>query len=103
VLYELGLLGAVLFLVLAVVAVRTALRVGLAWPRHGPDEPAAYVPAAWAASVAGALCGVALFGGIPLIGIFWLTLGVVALAPTLVPPQPAAAPPARRREPAPVG
>jgi O-Antigen ligase len=89
VLYELGLVGAVLFLLLGAIAVRTAFRVGRAWPAGAPDEDLAYVPAGWIASLAGALAGAALFGGIPLAGIFWLTLGVVALAPSLVPPRAA--------------
>jgi hypothetical protein len=89
VLYELGLVGAVLFLLMGVIAVRTAFRVGRRWPRGAPDEDLAYVPAGWIASLAGALAGAALFGGIPLLGIFWLTLGVVALAPSLVPPRAA--------------
>jgi hypothetical protein len=87
VLYELGLVGAVLFLVLAALTVRTAARIGLAWPRDGADEAAAYVPAGWVAALAGALAGAALFGGIPLTAMFWLTLGVVALVPSLVPPR----------------
>lgn len=90
VLYELGLVGAALFLLLGAITVRTAFRTGLAWPRGGPDEDLAYVPAAWTASLAAALAGAALFGGIPLLGIFWLTLGVVAVAPSLVPPRAAA-------------
>jgi O-antigen ligase len=103
VLYELGIVGALLFLALAVVVVRTALRIGLAWPRQGPDEAVAYVPAAWTASLAGALSGAALFGGIPLMSIFWLTLGVVALTPSLMPPPAAVTAPRPRREPAAVG
>lgn len=101
VLFELGIVGALLFLATAAVAVRTAARVGLAWPRGGPDEAAAYLPAAWTASLAGALAGAALFGGIALAGIFWLTLGVVALAPSLVPPRAPATPPPRAPEPVP--
>ena len=102
-LFELGLVGAVLFLLLAGVSVRAALAVGRRWPRGDPDEPAAYLPAAWLAALAGGLAGAALFGGIPLAAIFWLTLGLAALAPSLVPP-PLVAPAARepRRVPAPV-
>ena len=96
VLYELGLVGALLFLALAVIAARTAARVGVRWPHDAADEELAYVPAAWVASLAGALAGAALFGGIPLAAIFWLTLGVAALAPSLVPPSRV---PARRIEP----
>jgi hypothetical protein len=100
VLFELGLVGAALFLVLAVTVVRTAAAVGRRWPHEGPDEELAYVPAAWTASIAGALAGAALFGGIPLTGLFWLTLGVVALTPSLVPPARIEPPAPVRREPA---
>lgn len=86
VLYELGVVGALLFLVLAFVTVRTAARVARAWPRGDPDEVAAYLPAAWVAALAGGLTGAALFGGIPLAAIFWITIGVTALAPSLAPP-----------------
>jgi O-antigen ligase len=86
VLYELGIVGAVLFLLLAFVAVRTAVRVAGAWPRGDPDEAAAYLPAAWLAALAGGMAGAALFGGIPFAAIFWITIGVTALAPSLVPP-----------------
>ena len=86
VLYELGIVGAILFLALAVVAVRTAIRVGRAWPSPRTDEGLAYLPLAWTASLAGALAGAALFGGIPMTAIFWFTLGVVALVPSLLPP-----------------
>ncbi|MEX0673990.1 MAG: O-antigen ligase family protein [Gaiellaceae bacterium] len=86
VLFELGLVGALLFLGLAVVAARAAVRVGRAWPRGGPDEPLAYLPAAWLAAIAAMLAGAALYGGLPLMALFWLTLGVVALAPSLMPP-----------------
>ena len=86
VLYELGIVGAALFLALAVVTVRTAIRVGRKWPRPRTDEALAYLPLAWTASLAGALAGAALFGGIPMTAIFWFTLGVAALAPSLLPP-----------------
>jgi hypothetical protein len=86
VLYELGIVGALLFLILAFVTVRTAVRVARAWPRGDPDEPAAYMPAAWLGALAGGLAGAALFGGIPLAAIFWITIGVTALAPSLSPP-----------------
>lgn len=88
VLYELGIVGAALFLALAVVTVRTAIRVGRKWPRPRTDEALAYLPLAWTASLAGALAGAALFGGIPMTAIFWFTLGVAALAPSLLPPPP---------------
>jgi len=86
VLYELGIVGAALFLALGVVTVRTAVRVSRDWPPGDRDEALAYLPVAWVASLAGALAGAALFGGIPLTAIFWFTLGVTAVAPTLVPP-----------------
>jgi hypothetical protein len=85
VLYELGLVGAALFLALGVLAVRAARRVGRRWPRGGPDEELAFVPLAWVGALAGALAGAALFGGNPLTALFWLVLGVVALAPSLLP------------------
>jgi hypothetical protein len=88
VLYELGIVGALLFLVLAAVTVRTGARVVRSWPRDDPDEPAAYLPAAWIAALAGGLTGAALFGGIPLAAIFWITIGVTALTPSLAPPPP---------------
>ena len=88
VLYELGIVGALLFLVFAFVSVRTAVRVAGAWPRGDPDEPAAYLPAAWIAALAGGLSGAALFGGIPLAAIFWITIGMTAVAPSLAPPRP---------------
>ena len=85
VLYELGIVGALLFLVLAFLTVRTAVRVARAWPRGDPDETAAYLPAAWVAALAGGLSGAALFGGIPLAAIFWTTIGVTAVALSLAP------------------
>jgi hypothetical protein len=92
VLYELGIVGALLFLVLAFVTVRTAARVARGWPRGDPDELAAYLPAAWLGALGGGLAGAALFGGIPLAAIFWITIGVTALSPSLAPPasRPAA-------------
>ncbi len=77
VLYELGLVGAAVLLVLLVLAVRRALETAIHWPR-GPTGEWAYIPAAWLASLIGALAGAALFGGTPIATIFWLTLGVVA-------------------------
>ena len=91
ILFSLGIVGALLFLTLALVTARAAAVVGRLWPVGDPDEPLAYLPAAWMCALAGGLAGAALFGGIPLAAIFWLTLGVVALAPSLVPPpQPGA-------------
>lgn len=75
-LFQLGLLGAAVFLLLAVLA---ALRAARAAGRRLAD--AAYMPLAWLASLAGVLAGAALFGGSPLAAIFWLTLGVVAAEP----------------------
>jgi hypothetical protein len=85
VLYELGLVGALLFLALGVITVRSTLQVARAWPRGHPDEPAAYVPVAWTAALACALVGAALFGGSALPAAFWLTLGIAAAAPSLLP------------------
>jgi O-antigen ligase len=76
VLYELGVVGAVVFLILAVAAVA---RASGTIRRRQPDW--AYVPAAWLASLGGALAGAALFGGSPLTAVFWLTLGIVAAEP----------------------
>ena len=83
VLYELGVVGIVLLLVLAVLIARTAWRTGRAWPRAREDLPA-YLPAAWTASLIGVLAGAALFGGTPIAAIFWLTIGVVAASAALV-------------------
>ena len=88
VLYELGIVGALLFLVLAFVVVRAAARVARTWPRGDPDELAAYLPGAWVGALAGGLAGAALFGGVPLAAIFWLTIGMAALAPSLAPRAP---------------
>jgi hypothetical protein len=91
VLYELGLVGAALFLALAVVTVRGVIGFARAWPPGRTDAGLAYLPLAWVASLAGALAGAALFGGIPITAIFWFTLGVAALAPSLMPPPQARA------------
>ena len=64
---------------------RSTIQVARAWPRGDPDEPAAYVPLAWAAAVACALIGAALFGGSALTAVFWLVIGLAAAAPSLVP------------------
>ena len=77
VLFELGLVGAALFLVLATVAVRQGLVVA----RLRPGERA-YLSAVWLAALAGALAGAALFGGSPLTAMLWLTLGLVAVEST---------------------
>ena len=83
VLFQLGLVGAAFFLVLAGLAVR---RAAVAGRRPRPGErwaEQAYVPVAWLGAVGGAIAGTALFGGSPLAALFWLTLGVVAAAPAL--------------------
>lgn len=88
VLFELGVVGAALFLVLGALTLRSALSVARGWPRGDPDEPLAVIPLAWTLILIAALAGAALFGGIPLNAIFWLTLGVAALAPSLMPARP---------------
>jgi hypothetical protein len=85
VLYELGVLGALLFLALGVITLRSTMAVARLWPRGDPDEPAAFVPAAWTAALACSLLGAALFGGSALTAVFWLVLGLAAAAPSLVP------------------
>ncbi|HWG55309.1 MAG TPA: O-antigen ligase family protein, partial [Gaiellaceae bacterium] len=85
VLYELGVVGGVLFLALGVITIRSTLRVAGTWPRRDQDEAAAYVPLAWTAALACALIGAALFGGSALPAAFWLVLGLAAAAPSLVP------------------
>jgi O-antigen ligase len=76
VLYELGLVGAAaLAALLATLAARAVAAVRRA------RSPAAFVPAVWLASAAGALAGEGLFGGTPLAAVFWLTAGVVAVVP----------------------
>ncbi len=82
VLFELGLVGVALLLALGVIATRLAVRVGRRWPPEGAEH--ASLPAAWLAGLVGALAGAALFGGSPLAALFWLTLGVVAAAPSLL-------------------
>jgi hypothetical protein len=97
VLYELGIVGGLLFLALGVLTARTAWGVGKRWPQDGADEIIAPLPLGWTGALAGAIAGAALFGGIPIMAIFWLTIGLVALAPSLIPPEPVAEP---RAEPA---
>jgi O-antigen ligase len=74
ILFELGLVGAALFLVLAGLAVRRS--AAAARRREGER---AYLPAAWLGALAGALAGAALFGGSPLTAMLWLTIGLVAV------------------------
>jgi O-antigen ligase len=74
VLFELGLVGAAVFLVLVGIAV---WRAAVAARRRTGER--AYLSAAWLAALAGALAGAALFGGSPLTAMLWLTLGLVAV------------------------
>lgn len=73
VLYELGLIGAVLLLAVFVAAGRSALGASLRAARGSALD---YLPALWLAALIGALAGEGLFGGIPLTALLWLTLGV---------------------------
>lgn len=74
ILFELGLVGGLVFLALAGIAAR---RAALAARRRKGERT--YLSAAWLAALAGALAGAALFGGAPLTAMLWLTLGVVAV------------------------
>ena len=78
VLYELGIAGAIVFLLLLAAAVRASVSSGLHRPRDDLDPLLAYVPAAWTASLIGALAGIGLFGGATISTLFWLTLGSAA-------------------------
>jgi hypothetical protein len=60
-----------------------AVWAGVRWPDSAAAE--AYLPVAWVGSLGGALAGAALFGGSPLAAVFWLTLGLVAVVPLLLP------------------
>jgi O-Antigen ligase len=83
VLYQLGLIGAAVFLVLAGLAARAAAIAGRR-PRPGERwAEQAFVPVAWLSALGGAIAGAALFGGSPLAALFWLTLGIVAASPAL--------------------
>jgi len=77
VLYELGVVGIFVFCTIATLAVRDAARPARRWPKTDHDELAAYLPAGWVATLAGALAGSALFGGTPIAALFWVTLGLV--------------------------
>ena len=76
--YELGIVGLALLLALIVTAARDSLVAARRWPRGEPDELAAYLGAAWLASLLGTIAGSALFGGTPIAALFWLTFGLVA-------------------------
>jgi O-antigen ligase len=76
VLFQLGLVGIVIFLALGLLAARRAAEA-----THRRDPDGAYVPGSWLGSIAGALTGAALFGGSPLTAVFWLALGVAAADP----------------------
>jgi hypothetical protein len=78
VLYELGLVGIAALLALAVSSGRDVRRAARSRRYPEADEIVAYLPAGWLASLAGVLSGAALFGGTPIAGLFWLTLGLVA-------------------------
>jgi O-antigen ligase/polysaccharide polymerase Wzy-like membrane protein len=83
VLYQLGLVGAALFLVLAALAVRASAIAGRGLRAGGRWAEQAFVPVAWLSAMGGAIAGAALFGGSPLAALFWLTLGIVAAAAAL--------------------
>jgi hypothetical protein len=83
VLFELGLVGAALFALLAALAVRHALVAARRPPPGAPWAEQAFLPLAWLASLAGALAGAALFGGSPLAALFWLSLGVAGAGAAL--------------------
>lgn len=78
VLYELGLVGAGLLLVLGVVSCWAALRTARRRRAGAGHAYVGYIPATWLLTIVGALAGTALFGGTPLAALFWLVLGVVA-------------------------
>ena len=72
VLYELGLVGAVLLLAGLVAAGRAALGAA----RDAAGTALDYVPVLWFAGLIGAIAGEGMFGGIPLTTLLWLTLGL---------------------------
>jgi hypothetical protein len=84
VLVQLGLVGAGIFTLVGALAVRKSISVVSTLTDRAGSPDVAYVPAAALASLAGVLSGAALFGGSPLTGVFWLTLGLIAAAPALV-------------------
>jgi len=71
VLYELGVAGGAVLLVLLVALARGAGRAARRMRRL------ADVPAVWLAATVGALAGEGLFGGTPLAATFWLVAGIV--------------------------
>jgi hypothetical protein len=72
VLYELGLVGGVLF-----AAVLLSLVVAGVRAASSAADRTAYLPAVWTAAALGAIAGEGLFGGTPLAALFWLTVGLV--------------------------
>lgn len=81
--YELGIVGVALLLALIATAARDSLVTARRWPRGESDELAAYLAAAWLASLLGTIAGSALFGGTPIAALFWLTFGLVAASAVL--------------------
>lgn len=72
VLYELGLVGGGLLLGIFIALAAAAARAARAGIRYD-----AFLPAVWAAAMAGAIAGEGLFGGTPIAALFWLTIGLV--------------------------
>jgi hypothetical protein len=71
VLYELGVVGGAVVLVLLIALTRACVSAGRGMRRLGE------VPAVWLAATIGALAGEGLFGGTPLAATFWLIAGIV--------------------------
>ena len=84
VLYQLGVIVGMLFLLLAAACVWTGVRAARRWPPGVADELGAYVPLTWTLAAAGGLAGTALFGGTPFNTLVWVAVGVAAAAPRLV-------------------
>jgi len=78
VLYELGLAGAVVFVLLLTTTVRDSWRSGRSARLGEQDALAPYLAPAWVASMLGVLAGIALFGGTTVAALFWLTIGAAA-------------------------
>lgn len=88
VLYELGVFGALLFLLMIAMTVRASAQAGRRRPRDDPDPVLAYVSPSWTASMLGVLAGIGLFGGATVTVLFWLTIGTAAaLAPAAAKPS----------------